>query len=120
MSPHSVSRATAEHYNWGDQCDGWHLVKDDQLSVIEEQMPAGTAEVRHYHVRSQQFFLVLSGEAVMEVDGCEMRLAARQGLRILPGVPHRIRNESRDPVQFLVISQPPSHGDRVIAGRDAK
>ena len=77
-------------------------------------MPAGTSEVQHYHQRAQQFFFVLSGEAVMEVEGRDVRLAAREGLRILPGVPHRIRNESTEPVHFLVISQPPSHGDRVV------
>lgn len=120
MQARPVSRATAEHYTWGDQCDGWHMVKDKELSVIEEQMPAGACEVLHYHGQAQQFFFVLSGEAVMEVDGCEIRLAAREGSRILPGVPHRIRNESREPVQFLVISQPPSHGDRVVVGRDPK
>ncbi len=26
----SVSRENAEHYRWGDDCDGWHLVKDAQ------------------------------------------------------------------------------------------
>ena len=20
----------AEHYNWGDNCDGWHLLKNDK------------------------------------------------------------------------------------------
>lgn len=117
MQPHPVSRATAEHYTWGDHCDGWHLVKDDGLSVIAEQMPPETEEVRHYHVRSQQFFWILSGQAVMEVSGAETRLSAGEGLRVHPGTPHQIRNDSKEPVQFLVISQPPSHGDRVVAER---
>jgi mannose-6-phosphate isomerase-like protein (cupin superfamily) len=114
MQPCPVSRTTAEHYTWGDLCDGWHLIKDEKLSVIEEQMPAGASEVLHHHGQAQQFFFVLSGEAVMEVDGCETRLSACEGLRIPPGVRHQIRNESKDSVQFLVISQPPSHGDRVV------
>ena len=108
-----VSRATAERYTWGQNCDGWHLVRDEQLSVIEEEMPAGTSEVLHYHGRAQQFFFVLSGEAVMDVDGREVRLTAREGMHISPGIRHQIRNVSKQPVQFLVISQPPSHGDRV-------
>ena len=115
MELRSVSRATAEHYIWGDQCDGWHLVKDERLSVIAERMPPGSAEVRHYHVRSQQFFWILSGEAVMEVDGSEMRLSAGEGLQVHAGTPHQIQNGSKEAVQFLVISQPPSHGDRVAA-----
>ena len=82
--------------------------------MIEEQMPAEASEVLHYHERAQQFFFILSGEAVMEVAGGHVRLASGEGLRILPGIPHRIRNESTEPVQFLVISQPPSHGDRVV------
>jgi len=110
-----VSRATAEHYTWGSQCDGWHLVKDEKLSVIAEQMPPGTSEARHYHVHSQQFFWILSGEAVMEVDGSETRLTSGSGIHIHPGTPHQIRNTSKEPVQFLVISQPPSHGDRIAA-----
>jgi mannose-6-phosphate isomerase-like protein (cupin superfamily) len=114
MQPRPVSRATAEHYIWGDGCNGWHLVKDETLSVIEERMPAGTSEVLHYHARAQQFFFVLSGQAVMKVDGRETLLSAREGQQIPPGVSHQVRNDSEVPLEFLVISQPPSHGDRVV------
>jgi len=114
MQLRPVSAATAEHYAWGNNCDGWHLVKDQKLSVIEEQMPSGTSEVLHYHGRSRQFFFVLSGEAVMDVDGQQVRLTVRDGIHVPPGVRHQIRNVSTRPVRFLVISQPPSHGDRVV------
>ena len=57
MSP--TSRANARHYLWGGACDGWHLLAGDDLSVIEERMPPGTAEQRHSHVRARQFFYVL-------------------------------------------------------------
>ena len=106
-----------DHYSWGDGCDGWHLLKEPNLSVIEERMPPGTAEVRHYHNRAQQFFYILSGEATMEADGEITKLNAGEGIRITAGTRHQIRNESSDPVRFLVISQPPSHGDRVVVER---
>jgi mannose-6-phosphate isomerase-like protein (cupin superfamily) len=108
-----VSRENAEHYRWGVDCDGWHLVKDKQLSVIEEFMPSGAAEVRHHHQRSQQFFYILTGEVLMEIDGENMLIPAGSGVRILPGTRHQIRNPSSGPVRFLVISQPPSHSDRI-------
>jgi len=108
-----ISRDNAEHYIWGNGCDGWHLVRDSNLSVIEECMPAGTSEVWHYHQTAQQFFFLLAGQAVMEADGQRIPLAAGEGIRILPGTRHCIRNESNEPVRFLVISQPPSHGDRI-------
>jgi mannose-6-phosphate isomerase-like protein (cupin superfamily) len=110
-----VSRADTEPYTWGQTCLGWHLVKDPNLSVIQEQMPPGSSEVRHYHHQAQQFFFLLSGEAVMEVNGEKIGMRAGEGLHIPPGIPHQIHNLSPRPVEFLVISQPPSHGDRSTA-----
>jgi mannose-6-phosphate isomerase-like protein (cupin superfamily) len=113
VAPAAVSRDNAEHYRWGVDCDGWHLVRDKQLSVIEEFMPPGSAEVRHHHERSQQFFYILTGEVLMEINGQNMLIPAGSGVRILPGTRHQIRNPTSGPVRFLVISQPPSHGDRI-------
>ena len=110
--PGAVSRANAEHYRWGNDCDGWHLVKNEQLSVIEEYMPPGTAEARHHHQQAQQFFYVLSGEVLMEVEGLTTLVPTGSGIRVAPGARHQARNPSSAPARFLVISQPPSHGDR--------
>jgi len=107
-----VSQENAEHYRWGVDCDAWYLVNDEQLSVIEELMPPGSAEIRHYHKEAQQFFYILSGEVLMEVEGETSLLSAGTGIRVLPGKRHQIRNPSSGPVRFLVISHPPSHGDR--------
>jgi mannose-6-phosphate isomerase-like protein (cupin superfamily) len=107
-----TSSATAEHYVWGDGCDGWHLVRTAGLSVIEERMPAGTSEVRHWHARARQFFYVLSGTLTMEVEGVRHRLAARTGIELPPGTAHQALSEEAVDVEFLVISMPPSHGDR--------
>jgi len=112
--PGPVSRAIAEHYRWGNDCDGWHLVKDEKLSVIEELIPSGGREVRHYHQKAQQFFYILSGEVIMEVEGRSTLLHAGSGIRILPGARHQISNPASGAARFLVISQPPSHGDRIL------
>ncbi|HUO15369.1 MAG TPA: cupin domain-containing protein [Verrucomicrobiae bacterium] len=111
-NPGAVSRQNAEHYQWGNDCDGWHLVKDTDLSVIEELMPAGAAEIRHQHRKAQQFFYVLAGELMMEVEGERTLVRAGSGIRVLPGRKHLVRNPSATPARFLVISQPPSRGDR--------
>ena len=31
-----VSIANAEHYLWGDNSDGWHLLKRDDLLIFEK------------------------------------------------------------------------------------
>lgn len=108
-----VSIKQAEHYAWGGDCDGWHLLKTPAASVIQERMPLGRAETRHFHRRSQQFFFVLSGQAMLEVDGKTIRLRQHQGCPIAAGIPHRIRNAAKAALEFLVFSVPPSHGDRV-------
>ena len=108
-----ANRQNSEHYIWGERCDGWHLVREASLSVIEERMPPGTTEVRHRHGNAQQFFFVLSGRAIMEVEGEFVELARGEGIHVLSGKRHQIRNESNEPVEFLVISQPPGHGDRI-------
>jgi mannose-6-phosphate isomerase-like protein (cupin superfamily) len=113
LSP--ISAATAEHYVWGGVCDGWHLVRAAGLSVIQERVPPGGQEVRHYHQQARQFFFVLAGEVTLEAAGEMHRLTALTGLEVPPGVPHQLRNVSAAEAVFLVISQPPTAGDRVAA-----
>ena len=116
----TVSRETGEHYQWGTGCDGWHLVRRPGTSVIQERMPPGTAEVRHFHRAAWQFFFVLAGTATLELDGVCHELRVREGLEVPAGAPHQMRNESGADVEFLVFSQPPSHGDRVVADMPAQ
>lgn len=110
-----ISKQNAEHYIWGDNCDGWYLVNNKDLSVIQERMPVNTKEVRHYHKTTRQFFYILTGIATLEVDGQSISLNPTEGIEVPPLMLHQIRNESNQDVEFLVISQPNSHnvGDRV-------
>ena len=110
-----ISKDTAEHYIWGEACDGWRLVNEADRSIIHERMPAGTCEARHYHEKAIQFFFVLSGTAVIEVDGEQVTLGRHEGVSVLPGIPHQMKNESGHDVEFLVISQPATAGDRIPA-----
>jgi len=108
-----IARETAEHYTWGQHCDGWHLVKNEMLSVIQERMPPRTAEVKHSHQHARQFFFILSGTATFEIEERQETLGPQTGIEVPPGVPHRICNAAPIDLEFLVISQPPSHGDRI-------
>lgn len=108
------SKHNAEHYIWGEICDGWHLVKNQELSIIHERMPINTSEVKHYHQNARQFFFVLSGTATIEIDGNEIVLNTQEGVEVAPLVPHQMFNKSNDEIEFLVISQPNSKGDRVV------
>lgn len=104
---------SAEHYVWGDVCDGWHLVKTPSLSVIQERVPPGSGEVRHYHSKACQFFYVLAGVATLELDQKVINFGVGQGVRVPPEIPHRFTNTSQAEVVFLVVSTPSTAGDRV-------
>jgi mannose-6-phosphate isomerase-like protein (cupin superfamily) len=108
-----IDRDSAEHYLWGGVCEGWHLLKRPDLSVIEERVPPGGSEIRHRHLKARQFFYVLSGTLSFEIDGAVHDIVARQGIEIAPGAAHRVFNTAATDAEFLVISNPPSHGDRI-------
>jgi mannose-6-phosphate isomerase-like protein (cupin superfamily) len=126
MKPISITNA--EHYTWPSTtwtsvanpdsisehlCDGWHLHRSESLSVIEERMPPNSVEQRHMHQRRTQFFYVLTGELTIELDGKEHPLTPGTGLTVPAQTPHQVLNRGREDARFLVISQPPSHDDRV-------
>jgi mannose-6-phosphate isomerase-like protein (cupin superfamily) len=108
-----VSIHTSEHYIWGESNDGWHLLKRDDMSVIQERVPPGGAEVMHYHNTARQFFYILAGEATMVFADHEVNLQQGQGLEIPPQVRHQFRNRSGADVHFLVVSVPGTRSDRV-------
>ncbi|MEO7274428.1 MAG: cupin domain-containing protein [Vicinamibacterales bacterium] len=119
MTPvHPASTETAEHYSWGELCEGWRLLNEGDLSVIQERVPPGAAETRHVHSKARQFFYVLEGTAIMEVGAERVTIAAGQGLHVPPGVAHRFVHGSGADVHFLVISAPTTRGDRVEVHSD--
>jgi len=72
----------AESYTWGDGCVGWHLLKTDSLSIIQEKMPPGSSEQLHFHKHSQQVFYILSGVATFEIDGQVVVINAKESIHI--------------------------------------
>ncbi|QNI36856.1 cupin domain-containing protein [Edaphobacter albus] len=113
MSAQIISTANADHYTWGNRCDGWFLVRTPELNIIEERMPPGTSETRHHHVRARQFFFVLEGELTMEIEQHRLTVHAGQGIEVAPGQQHQAINRGPTPLRIVVTSQPPSHGDRI-------
>lgn len=109
-----VDRESSEHYKWKSICDGWHLLKSDELSIIAEKMPPHTSEDIHFHHRSRQFFYILSGEAEMRLKNETVKLEAGMGIEISPMEIHQMTNNSNEASEFIVVSMPKSHGDKEL------
>jgi mannose-6-phosphate isomerase-like protein (cupin superfamily) len=105
------NRHTVEHYKWGHS-DGWRLLDRADLSVIQERMPPGAAEIKHLHRRARQLFYVLDGQVEMEMRGEVLRLGAGDAVEVAPGESHRVRNTSAADASLIVISAPSTAGDR--------
>lgn len=101
-----------EHYIWGQVCDGWQLLKQSDLSVIQERVPPGAGEVKHFHSKARQFFFVLSGIATLEFTNHSVTFSSGQGVHVPPRTEHRFANHSDSEVIFLVISAPSTGNDR--------
>jgi mannose-6-phosphate isomerase-like protein (cupin superfamily) len=103
---------TAEHYQWGEACDGWRLLDHPDLTVIQERMPAGETEVKHVHLRARQLFYVLRGRLQIDLDGTVLKLGPGDAVEVAPGQSHRVRNTSTRAASLLVVSSPSTGRDR--------
>lgn len=108
-----VSITNSPHYTWGNNCDGWHLALSKDLSIIQERVPHGCSEVRHLHRKAEQFFYILSGIATLQIAGEVYSLKPQEGFHVPAGVAHTLSNIHEQDLEFLLISTPPSHEDRV-------
>ena len=102
-----------KHYQWANVCDSWNLVDNVGLSVKQEMMPAGTSEQLHYHEKTQQFFFILAGTATLEIEGNQIEVSTHEGLQVLPGEKHRIINNGKTDLEFILCSQPSISNDRI-------
>jgi mannose-6-phosphate isomerase-like protein (cupin superfamily) len=111
-----VSRENAEHYVWGDGCDGYRLLARADLSVIEERVPPGRSEIAHFHTRARQLFYVLEGGLCIELEQRSVEVTRGQSFEVAPGAVHRVHNPFEHDAVFLVISAPTTAGDRTNVG----
>src|SRR6185437_6129731 len=107
-----IDKHSANHYQWGNNCDSWILADTPALSVKQESMPSDTQEKLHFHSQAQQFFFILKGTATFYYDGKKEIIVEHQGILVAPMTKHFIANETTGTLEFLVVSQPDTKHDR--------
>ncbi len=79
-------------------------------SLAEATVPAGTQTERHYHKLSEEFYYIMEGRALMEIEGQEQEVGPGDAVLIPAGQWHQIRG--LDEVRFLCCCAPPyAHED---------
>ena len=79
-------------------------------SLAEATLPTGAATDRHYHQASEEFYYLLEGRGLMEIDGEEREVVPGDAILIPAGAWHQIR--AIEPLRFLCCCAPPyAHED---------
>lgn len=79
-------------------------------SLAEARVPAGGATGRHHHKLSEEFYFILEGDGLMEIDGETRPVQAGDAILIPPGAWHRI-TAGRELVFLCCCAPPYSHED---------
>jgi mannose-6-phosphate isomerase-like protein (cupin superfamily) len=83
-------------------------------SLAEATLPVGGSTERHYHQVSEEFYYILKGSGVMELDGEEREVGPGDAILIPAGAWHEIK--AREEMQFLCCCAPPyTHEDTYFA-----
>ncbi|MDQ3624258.1 MAG: cupin domain-containing protein [Verrucomicrobiota bacterium] len=79
-------------------------------SLAEARLPAGCATQRHHHQLAEEFYFILEGKGVMEIDGETRAVTPGDAILIPPRAWHTIT--AADALRFLCCCAPPyAHED---------
>jgi mannose-6-phosphate isomerase-like protein (cupin superfamily) len=82
----------------------------EMQSLAEATLPDGCATQRHYHKLSEEFYFILEGRGLMEIDGESREVTAGDAILIPRHAWHQIT--AKEPLRFLCCCAPPyAHED---------
>lgn len=98
------------------------VASSEQLEITVISInPTSEPGPRHYHAKAENAFILLEGEAIMTVDGEEIRLTAGDFAWVPPGVIHEVRNGSaRTQVRLIEIYGPAGKDFNVVDSDDVQ
>ena len=75
------------------------------ISVLEDVSAPHHGPPLHKH-DFEEFFYILSGEFLFELDGTQFRVSAGDFVHAPSGVPHVFQNITDEPARMLVVARP--------------
>ena len=82
-----------------EDCDG-------RYAVFHLDAPPMTGPPLHVHTREDEFFYLLDGELVFEVDGICHTVKAGGSVGLIRGTPHRYQNFTDQTARLLIVTTP--------------
>lgn len=76
------------------------------FTVTEVEMEPGASDAWHAHPGAEHALVVFQGRGSVQVGEVEETLEPLKGIRVLPGRPHRVINDSRLLLRYFVCASP--------------
>jgi quercetin dioxygenase-like cupin family protein len=76
------------------------------FTVTEMELEPGAADAWHVHPGSEHALVMFEGRGTIQVGDVEETLEPLKGIRVLPGRPHRVINDSRLLLRYFVCASP--------------
>lgn len=86
---------------------GWFLDKDNRVGPLTMSYRCGVSvnSARHYHSSTYEYYLVLSGQAVLEIGPDDVTLHCGALVIVEPGEMHRLRDATDDFEVILMMDR---------------
>jgi len=75
--------------------------------VHDDVLPPGVSIGRHRHGESEEFYYVVSGSGLMQLDDEEFQVSAGDVTVVYPGGSHGLVNNTNEPLRIIVVGAAP-------------
>jgi mannose-6-phosphate isomerase-like protein (cupin superfamily) len=88
-------------------------------SLAEARIPVGASTLEHYHIKTEEIYLITAGEGRMVIEGEARPVRAGDAIAIPPGTRHKIWNTGAEMLKLLCCCAPAyEDSDTVIVEND--
>ncbi|MFQ5722002.1 MAG: cupin domain-containing protein [Candidatus Aminicenantales bacterium] len=101
------SKSNSPRVEWAPKHFSWALCDYQKMSIKVEEIPPGGKSDVHLHQSACQFFFILEGKAEFRKEDSNYNLGQYEGIEVLSGEKHQIKNRGKNNLLFLLISYPP-------------
>jgi mannose-6-phosphate isomerase-like protein (cupin superfamily) len=85
------------------------LFNSDKMFIDQYCLQPGQMQKVHSHYAEDKVYVVLQGEAMIEIDGEQELLTEGMAVIARAGIAHGVRNDSANKVVLLVVMAPRPH-----------
>ena len=84
-------------------------------SLAEARLPVGTATQEHYHVKTEEIYLITAGQGRIRIETEYRDVQSGDAIAIPPGKKHKLWNTGQETLRLLCCCAPAyEHADTIM------